>query len=174
MHSFGSRFNLTLNAVACSSGDSIASVEAQASDKDRVLDAVGKIASEMRAKLGESLSSIQRFDAPTAEATTPSLEALNAFSRGMKTWEGKGGDFDAIPFFARAVEIDPNFALAYGVLGVSEANLGQEGLAVKNLTKAYELRERVTEREKYAISASYYAIATGELEKANQTCELRE
>jgi Flp pilus assembly protein TadD len=168
---FGSRFNLTLNAVNCSTGDSLASVEAQASDKDHVLDALGKTASEIRSKLGESLSSIQKLDTPIKEATTPSLEALKAFSLGMKTWIGKG-DFDAIPFFKRAVELDPNFALAYGVLGVTYSNLGQDSLASENLSRAYELRNRVSERESYAISASYHDVVTGDMEKSNQICEL--
>jgi eukaryotic-like serine/threonine-protein kinase len=169
---FGSRFNLTLNALNCSSGDSFASSEAQAPDKDHVLDAVGKIAAEMRAKLGESLSSIRKFDTPIEEATTPSLEALKAYSLGMKTWESGGGDFPAIPFFKRAVEIDPNFALAYGNLGGVYSNLGQDNLARENVSKAYQLRERVSERERYWISAHYYALITGEWERANQICEL--
>jgi tetratricopeptide (TPR) repeat protein/predicted Ser/Thr protein kinase len=168
---FGSRFNLTLSAVNCTTADSLASAEAQASDKDHVLDALGKIASEIRSKLGESLSSIQKLDTPIQEVTTPSLEALKAFSLGMKTWQGKG-DFEAIPFFKRAVEIDPNFAQAYSVLGITYSNLGRDSLASENLSRAYELRDRVSERERYAISASYYSIVTGDLERSNQTCEL--
>jgi Flp pilus assembly protein TadD/predicted Ser/Thr protein kinase len=168
---FGSRFNLTLNAANCSTADSLASAEAQASDKDHVLDALGKIASEIRSKLGESLSSIQKLDTPIQEATTPSLEALKAYSLGTKAWYGKG-DFEAIPFFKRAVELDPNFALAYGVLGITYSNLGQDSLASGYLTKAYELRERVSERERYAISANYHGIVAGDLEKSNQICEL--
>jgi eukaryotic-like serine/threonine-protein kinase len=168
---FGSRFNLTLSAVNCSTADSLASVEAQASDKDHVLDALGKISSEIRSKLGESLSSIEKLDIPIQEATTPSLEALKAYSLGTKAWYSKG-DFEAIPFFKRAVELDHNFALAYGVLGVTYGNLGQDRLASGYLTKAYELRDRVSERERYAISASYYSIVTGDLEKSNQICEL--
>ena len=168
---FGSRFNLTLSAVNCSTADSLASVEAQASDKDHVLDALGKIASEIRSKLGESLSSIQKLDTPIQEVTTPSLEALKAFSLGMKTWIGKG-DFEAIPFFKRATELDPSFALGYNVLGVTFANLGQDSLASENLSRAYELRDRVSERERYGISASYYGIVAGDLEKSDQTCEM--
>jgi Flp pilus assembly protein TadD len=168
---FGSRYDLTLSAVNCSTADSLASVEAQASDKDHVLDALGKIASEIRSKLGESLSSIQKLDTPIKEATTPSLEALKAFSLGMKTWIGKG-DFEAIPFFKRAVELDPNFALAYSALGVTYSNLGQDSLGSENLIKAYELRQRVSERESYAISASYHDVVTGDIEKSNQICEL--
>ena len=114
---------------------------------------------------------MQRFDTPLEQATTPSLEALQAYSRGMKTWEGKG-DFEAIPFFRRAIELDSNFALAYTVLGVTYANLGQDSLASENLVKAFELRGRVSERERYWVSVNYYSAATGELEKANETCEL--
>jgi Tfp pilus assembly protein PilF/predicted Ser/Thr protein kinase len=168
---FGSRFNLILNALNCSTGDSVASVEAQASDKDHVLDAVGKVASEMRAKLGESLSSIQTFDTPIDSATTPSLQALKAYSLGLRTLEGKG-DFEAIPFFKNALAIDSKFALAQALLGVAYSNLGQNRLADEHLTKAYDLRERVSERERYWISSVYYSQVTGELEKANQTCEL--
>jgi eukaryotic-like serine/threonine-protein kinase len=168
---FGSRFNLTLSAVNCYSADSFASAEAQASDKDHVLDALGKVASEIRGKLGESLSSIRKFDTPIQEATTPSLEALKAYSLGLKTWESGGGEFPAIPFFRRAVEIDPNFALAYANLGAVYSNLGQENLARENVSKAYELRERVSERERYWISAQYYHV-TGEWERENQICEL--
>jgi tRNA A-37 threonylcarbamoyl transferase component Bud32/predicted Zn-dependent protease len=168
---FGSHFNLTLSALNCSTADSLASAEAQASDKDHVLDALGKIASEIRSKLGESLSSIRSLDTPIKEVTTPSLEALKAFSLGLDTWLGKG-DFEAIPFFKRAVELDPNFAMAYAVIGVSYGNLGQESLASENLSKAYDLRQRVSERENYSISASYHSIVTEDLEKADQICEL--
>lgn len=114
---------------------------------------------------------MQRFDTPLEQATTPSLEALQAYNRGMKTWEGQG-DFEAIPFFRRAIELDSNFALAYTVLGVTYANLGQDSLASENLVKSFELLGRVSERERYWISVNYYTVATGELEKANETCQL--
>jgi eukaryotic-like serine/threonine-protein kinase len=168
----GMQYLLTLKAINCVSGRLLASTEAQASDKNHVLDALGKIAAQMRAKLGESLSSIRKFDMPIQEATTPSLEALKAYSLGMKTWESGGGDFPAIPFFKRAVEIDPNFAVAYGNLAGVYSNLGQEDLARENGSKAFELRERVSERERYWISAHYYAYVTGEWQRANQICEL--
>jgi tetratricopeptide (TPR) repeat protein/predicted Ser/Thr protein kinase len=168
---FGSRFHLTLNAVNCATADSLASAEAQASDKDHVLDALGKIASEIRSKLGESLSSIHKLDTPIQEATTPSLEALKAFSMGAKTFSAKG-EIEAIPFFKRAIELDPNFAAAYVVLGACYGNLGQDSLAAENITKAYDLRQRVSERENYNISAGYYANVTGEIEKATLICGL--
>jgi tetratricopeptide (TPR) repeat protein len=168
---FGSSFNLTLNAVDCATGDSVASAEAQAGDREHILNAVGKIASEMRGKLGESLRSIQKFDTPTEEATTPSLEALKAYSLGMKTWESKG-DSEAIPFFRRAIELDPNFALAYVSLGSAYSNTGQDSLADECLTKAHELRERVSERERDHITAMYYSTVPGDQEKAVQAAKL--
>src|SRR6516225_3967766 len=112
----GTRYLLTLKAVNCASGESLASTEAQASDKNHVLDALGKTASEIRNKLGESLSTVRKYDTPLEQATTPSLEALKAFSLGMKTWEGRG-DSAGIPFLKHAIELDPNFALAYAMLG---------------------------------------------------------
>jgi tetratricopeptide (TPR) repeat protein len=167
----GSRFHLTLNAVNCATADSLASAEAQASDKDHVLDALGKIASEIRGRLGESLSSIQKLDTPIQEATTASLEALKAYSLGMKTFSTKG-EVEAIPFFKQAIEIDPNFAVAYMVLGACYSNLGQESLSAENMTKAYELRQRVSEREKNLLSAAYNLGVTGDLEKITQICGL--
>jgi tetratricopeptide (TPR) repeat protein/predicted Ser/Thr protein kinase len=167
----GTQYLLTLKAVDCSSGESLASTEAQASDKNHVLDALGKTASEIRGKLGESLSTVQKFDTPLEQATTPSLEALKAFSLGMKTWEGKG-DSEAIPFFKRAIELDPNFALAYLALGSNYSNLTQNSLAEENLNKAYELRDRVSERERYHIIGDYYSIGSGDDEKAIQAYEL--
>jgi eukaryotic-like serine/threonine-protein kinase len=132
--------------------------------------ALGKAASSLRATLGESLASIQKFDVPI-EATTPSLEALKTFSMGVVNQEQKG-DAEAIPFLRRAIELDPNFAMAYARLGVSYANLGQPSLASQSLEKAYELRDRVSEREKFHITADYYRNVTGEYEKEAQTYEL--
>jgi len=113
---------------------------------------------------------VQKFDVPI-EATTPSLEALKTYSMGITT-EREKGDAEAIPFFKRAIELDSNFATAYAALGVSYANLGQPSLSAANLRKAYDLRERVSEKERLRISAFYYAFATGELEKEAQTYEL--
>ena len=168
----GTQYNLILKAVACSSGDSLASTEAQASDKNHVLDALGKAATEMRGKLGESLSTLQKFDAPLEQATTPSLEALQAYSLGMKALKGKTDFAGAVPLFQRAISLDVNFAGAYAFLGLSYSNLGETSLAAENGRKAYELRERVSEREKFLIESNYYEFVIGDLEKALQSCEL--
>ena len=163
----GSQYMVGLEAVNCGSGDSLAKEQATASSKEDVVKALGTVASSIRTKLGESLASVQKFDVPI-EATTPSLEALKTFSMGV-TNQSEKGDAEAIPFFKRAIEIDPNFAMAYARLAVSYGNLGQPGLAAENLKKAYALRDRVSEREKFHITADYYAFATGELEKEAQT-----
>ena len=126
---------------------------------------------DLRGKLGESLSTVVKFDVPLDQATTPSLEALKALSVGVKTLQEKGSAA-AIPFFNRAIELDTNFAAAYEALGISYSNLREPGLATENLRKAYDLRDRVSERERFRISGSYYLLATGELEKAIQTYEL--
>jgi serine/threonine protein kinase/tetratricopeptide (TPR) repeat protein len=166
----GNRYSLLLKVVNCSNGESLTSTEAQASDRNDVLNALGKTSSEIRNKLGESLSTVRKFDIPLEQATTPSLEALNAYSLGMKTMVA--GDFvAAVPFFRRAIRLDPNFAMAYAVLGRTYANLAQTNLAVENERKAYDLRDRVSERERFHIESQYYLIVTGDLEAARQTCE---
>jgi DNA-binding winged helix-turn-helix (wHTH) protein/tetratricopeptide (TPR) repeat protein len=167
----GTQYLLTLKAVNCVNGESLTSTEAQASDKNHVLDALGNTASQIRNKLGESLSTIQKFDTPLEQATTPSLEALKAYSLGMKTWEAKG-DSEAIPFFRRAIELDPHFAFAYLALGTNYDNLAQASLAEANLKKAFELRDRVSERERVHITGDYYSIAIGDEEKAIQAYEI--
>ena len=166
----GTGYLLTLRAVNCSSGESLASTEAQASDKNHVLDALGKTASEMRNKLGESLSTVRKFDTPLEQATTPSLEALKAYSLGRKA--SAGSEYAAaVPFLQRAIRLDPNFAIAYARLGNSYRMLGEPNLAAENTRKAYELRERVSELENFYIESHYYQT-TGELEKARQVYEL--
>jgi serine/threonine protein kinase/tetratricopeptide (TPR) repeat protein len=157
--SLGSQYVIGLKAVSCSSGDALAQEQVQATAKEEVLKALDKAATSLRGKLGESLASVQKYDLPLEEATTPSLEALKAYSVG------------GIASLKRAIELDPNFAMAYASLGGTYFSLGENGLAAENLTKAYELRQRSSEREKYFISATYYSWATGELEKANQVCE---
>jgi tetratricopeptide (TPR) repeat protein len=159
-----------LEAVGCGNGDSLAKEQAVASTKEEAVKALSKVAASLRAKLGESLASVQKFDVPI-EATTPSLEALKTFSMGVKTQQEKG-DAEAIPFLRRSIELDPNFAMAYARLAVSYANDGQPSLAAENLKKAYALRDAVSEREKFHITADYYRYATGELEKEAQTYEL--
>jgi tetratricopeptide (TPR) repeat protein len=136
-----------------------------------VLDALGKTASEIRNKLGESLTTVQKFDTPLQQATTPSLEALQSYSLGWKNM-GKGEYAAAVPLLQRAIRLDPNFALAYASLGQSYVNLGETRLASENTTKAHELRERVSEREWFYIESHYYHNVTGDLEKACRVYEL--
>jgi serine/threonine protein kinase/tetratricopeptide (TPR) repeat protein len=161
----GSTFNVILNAVNCTTGDTFATASAHADGKDHVLETLGKVGSEIRGKLGESLSSIQKFNVPIEAATTASLEALKAYSMGVQTNYAKG-DAESIAFFKQAIALDPNFAVAYTKLGVIYSNLGQAGLAIENIKKAYELRDRTSEREKLYITAHYYGEVTGELDKA--------
>jgi pentatricopeptide repeat protein len=163
----GTPYLLTLKAVNCSNGESLVSVEAQANDKNHVLDALGKTASEMRNRLGESLSSVQKFDTPLEQATTPSLEALKAYSSARRESSPL-----AIPLFKRAVELDPNLAVAYAWLGIWYTSTGEPTIAAKYTSKAYELRDRVSEDEKYFISAIYFKEVPGNLERAEQTCKL--
>ncbi len=166
----GGQYVVGVDAIGCSNGDTLAKEQEQAATKQDVLKALGKAASSLRGKLGESLATIQKFDVPV-EATTPSLEALKAFSMGITTFRAKG-NAEAIPFYKRAIELDPNFAVAYASLGLVYGNLGQASLAAENIKKAYDLRDRVSEREKYRISALYYDKVTGELEQASQVYEL--
>jgi len=166
----GGQYVVGIDAVGCSSGDTLAKEQEEAATKQEVLKALSKAAASLRGKLGESLSSIQKFDVPI-EATTTSLEALKAFSMGITTGRTKG-DAAAIPFMKRALELDPNFAAAYAGLGVEYSNLGQASLSAENIKKAYALRDRVSEHEKYRIADLYYGIVTGELEQDIQVCEL--
>jgi eukaryotic-like serine/threonine-protein kinase len=168
--SLGNQYVIGLDAVGCSNGDTIAKEQEESANKQDVLKALGKAASNLRIRLGESLASIQKFDVPV-EATTASLEALKAFSMGITTFRAKG-NAEAIPFYKRAIELDPNFAVAYASLGLVYSNLGQASLAAENLKKAYDLREHVSEREKYRIGSLYYDIGMGELEQATQIYEL--
>lgn len=165
----GTQYNLILKAANCSNGESLTSTEAQANDKNHVLNALGKAASAIRDKLGESLSTVQKYNTPLDEVTTSSLEALQAFSLGEKTMEGTGDAASAIPFLLRAVQLDPNFALAYASLGISYANLGETSLAAENIKKAFELRDRISQREQLSIESYYYFDVTGDLEKARKS-----
>ena len=166
----GGQYVIGVDAVGCSNGDTLAKEQEEAADKQAVLKALGKAATNLRAKLGESLASIQKFDVPV-EATTTSLEALKAFSMGITTFRTRG-DAASIPFQKRALELDPNFPAAYAALGVAYMNLGQASLATESIEKAYALRDKVSEREKYRISSLYYQNVTGELEQASQVYEL--
>jgi eukaryotic-like serine/threonine-protein kinase len=167
----GSQYVIGLEAVNCASGDVLAREQVTAAGKEQVLPALGQAAAKLRNEVGESLSSVQKFGVPLQQATTNSLEALKAYTLGLKTGHEKG-DVEALPFSKRAIELDPNFALAYSALGVSYSNLNQPSLAADYLKKAFDLRDRVTEREKFHITALYYDVAMGELEKSNQTYEL--
>ncbi len=167
----GNQYVIGLKAVNCNTGDVLAEAQEQAAGKEAVLKALDAAAISLRSKLGESLSSVQKYDTPVEEATTPSLEALKAYSLGQKTAYAKG-DTAALPFFKRAVELDPNFAMAYRAMSAVYYNLDEVGRAAEYARKAYDLREKVSERERLSIEAFYYSSATGELEKAAQVYEL--
>src|SRR5215469_707773 len=167
----GSQYVIGLRAVNCRTGDLIAQEQVQAARKEEILKALGAASTELRGKLGESLSSIQKYDTPIEQATTPSLEALKALSLALKTGH-ESGEIRAIPFFKRAIELDLGFGLAYAGLGYFYLALGEPAHAAENIQKAYELKDRVSERERFDITALFYTGVTGDLEKANQTCEL--
>jgi serine/threonine protein kinase/Flp pilus assembly protein TadD len=167
----GSQYVIGLKALNCQSGDVLAEAQEQASGKEGVLKALDAAAVSLRSKLGESLSTVQEYATPLEDATTPSLEALKAYSLGQKTRYAKG-ETAALPFYKRAVELDPNFAYAYRSLAVGYYNLNEPGQAAEYARKAYDLREKVSERERFSIEAFYYLSVTGQLEKAAQTYEL--
>ena len=166
----GSQYVLGLRAVNCRTGDSLAQEQATADGKEGVLRALSEAASKLRSKLGESLRTTQKLATPIEEATTSSLEALKAYSMGRRVTFARG-HAAALLYFQRAVELDPNFAVAYGHLALSYSNLGQATRASENAKKAFDLRERVSEPERYRVSAFYYSV-TGQLDKASQTYEL--
>jgi eukaryotic-like serine/threonine-protein kinase len=167
----GNEYSLIIKAVNCATGDSLASAEEQASDKNHVLDALSKAAADIRGKLGESLSTIQKFDVPAEQASTSSLEALQAFGVARKMM-GANDFAGSIPVLQRAIALDPNFAMAYAVLATSYFDMGEPALASAQGQKAYELRDRVSEREKFYIDSHYYQYVLGDLEKARQSYEL--
>jgi serine/threonine protein kinase/tetratricopeptide (TPR) repeat protein len=164
----GKEYVLGLRAASCETDDVLAEEQATADRKEGVLSALGEAAAKLREKLGESLASIAKYNKPLAEATTSSLEALQQYSRGARV-QREQGDSAAIPYLKRAIELDPKFALAYASLGGSYSNLNQPSLARENFQKAYQLRDRVIQRERFFIEAFYYSYATGEIEKAIQT-----
>jgi len=169
--SLGNHYVITLDAINAQTGDAIAREQAESENKEQVLHALSEAAMKLREKLGESLQSIQKFDAPIQQATTSSLEAFKALSLGVEQ-QLKGKYLEAIPYFKRAAEIDPNFALAYARMASIYYNSRQYDLAAEASQKAYELRDRVSERERLYISAGYYDNVTGELEKYLETLEL--
>lgn len=166
----GSHYALSLEVVNCRSGESLAEEQVEAIRKEDVLKALGDAATRLRRKLGESLSTVEKFDTMT-EVTTSSLEALQAHDLGMKTF-GEGNYADAIPLFQRAIRLDPKFVAAYNALSAAYSNLGESSLAAENTQKAYELSGPISEREKLSAEAAYYASVTGDLEKQRQTLEL--
>jgi tetratricopeptide (TPR) repeat protein/predicted Ser/Thr protein kinase len=169
--SLGSQYVIGLKAADCDSGDLLAEVQEQAASKETVLKALGTAAVSLRGKLGESASSVRKYATPLPEATTPSLEALQAYSRGWRTFDVQGG-VEALPYLNRAIELDPNFALAYSALSIVYGNVEQLGRSAEAARKAYELRAKVSERERLRIEAFYYLEATGELDKSAQAHEL--
>jgi serine/threonine protein kinase/tetratricopeptide (TPR) repeat protein len=166
--SLGNQYVLGLKAVNCQSGDPLAEEQVTAASKEKVLDALGEAASKLRGELGESLATVQKLDVPLSEATTSSLEALEAFSLGQKARNEKGYTA-ALPYHQRAIELDPSFAMGYEAVGGDYSSLGELGRASEYYTKAFQLREHASEREKLAIAGHYYQRVTGELDKAAQT-----
>jgi eukaryotic-like serine/threonine-protein kinase len=169
--SLGSQYVVTLDAMNCQTGDSLAQEQAEASSKEQVLSALGAAVSKMRGKLGESLASIQKFDVPIDQVTTPSLDALKAFAMGNAEFD-QGRGMQSLTFYRRAVELDPNFAFVYARMGTIYSNAGEFELAKENTRKAYELRDRVSEREKLYVTEHYYQSVTGELDKEIETLQL--
>ena len=162
----GREYVLSLRAVNCQNGDTLEQEQVTAASKEKVLDALGKAASKLRGELGESLTTVQEFDVPIAQATTSSLEALKAYSLGRKAKKEKGS---ATEYDQRAIELDPNFALGYAAVGEDYSDIGELGRAKEYYTRAFQLRDRASEREMLAITADYYLNVTGELDKAVQT-----
>ncbi|HET7291928.1 MAG TPA: protein kinase, partial [Vicinamibacteria bacterium] len=165
----GSHYVIALNALNCHSGESLGREQVEAGRKEDVLGALGKAATSLRGRLGESLASVQKFDAPVEEATTSSLEALRAFSQGEQA--RLTGDFESVPFYERALELDPNFALAYARLGTVYNNLGESERSITHLTKAFERRDRVSEHERFYIEQHYYQSVPGDLDRNIRTLE---
>jgi tetratricopeptide (TPR) repeat protein len=168
----GRQYVLGLKAVECRTGDSLADEQETADSKEQVLNALAQAATRLRIKLGESISSLHRFDTPIEQATTPSLEALQAYSMGMKRLIGKSDFNAALPLFQRAIDLDPNFAAAYSGQALTYINLGETDLASKAGQKAYEVRRGVSEPEKFLIEANYHQFVSGDLEKARQACQV--
>jgi eukaryotic-like serine/threonine-protein kinase len=166
----GSKYVLWLRAKNCRTGDILAEEQVEVAKKEDVLNALTEIASKFRRRFGESLVTVEKHGTPLADATTPSLEALKAYSMGWRVVPSRGGDA-AIPFFKRAIEIDPEFAIAYASLGLVYGSSGETELGTENITKAYALRDRASDNEEFFITAYYEGRATGNQKKAQQTCE---
>ncbi len=167
----GTRYALNLRAVECANGNLLASSETEASDKDHVLDSLSKLASDIRGKLGEPLSSVRQYDVPLASVTTPSLQALRCYTEGMQVLSSKFDYTGSLSWFQKAVELDPKFAMAYWSMGDVYAILGETNAAIEDTRKAFELREGVSQRENALIEANYYYYVLGDVEKARRACE---
>ena len=168
--SIGSHYNIILEAIDPRSGNAIAREQIEAESKEKVLSSLGAAASNLRQKLGESLSSIQKYDVNIEQATTFSLEALKAYAMANEE-RAKGRSREALTFYKRAVELDPNFAMAYARIGVHYGNTSQFEAAKEYTQKAYDLRDRVSERERLYITEKYYSFITGELDKTLETLQ---
>jgi len=168
----GSQYVIGVNGVNCQTGDYLAQEQVTANGKENVLKALGEASTKLREKLGESLKTVQKLDTPIEQATTPSLEALQAYSMGRQTMQGKGDYTAAIPLLKHSIELDPKFAMAYAMLGTSYHNIGEKKLSADNTSKAYDLRARVSEWEKFYIESHYHQFVTGDMEKARQAYEL--
>ena len=164
----GSQYVLGLNAVDCRTGDLLAQEQVQAARKEDVLKALDEASAKLREKVGESMGTIEKYDTPLSQATTASLDALKAYSQGRKV-AASGDIAAAVPYYKRAIELDPKFATAYVGLGIMYSNLHESGASNEYIAKAFELRERASERERLAIQAYYFTYVTGDLEKARTT-----
>jgi len=169
--SLGREYVLGLKARRCRTGDVLDDEQVQAARKEDVLNALSQIASRFRTRAGESLATVREHTMPFTEATTPSLEAWHAFSAGLKVSLTSSDQTAAIPLFKRAVDIDPQFSMAYAFLGRQYGDLGESVLSAENTRKAYELRDRASDAERFFIEASYDTQVTGNLERARQTIE---
>jgi len=169
--SLGSQYVVGIDAVNCHTGDRLAQQQVTAASKEQVLKSLSDAASQMRGKLGESLSTVQKYDVPAENVTTASLEALQAYSLAYKTMIVHGNFAAAIPLFVRTTQLDPNFAMAWARLGTNYFNTGEDHKAVEALTKAYQLRDRISEREKLYIDSHYADFVSGNLEAARTTYE---
>ena len=168
----GTQYLLTLKAVNCANGESLGSAQVQAADKNHVLEALGKLAAQIRNQLGESLASVEKYDAPAENVTTPSLEALKAYSLGYQAIIIRTDYAAAIALFQRAIAVDPNFAMAHARLGTAYSNISESTKATESVRRAYELRGRVSERERLYIASHYELFVTGNLEAARKVYEL--
>ena len=165
----GEQYHLDLRAMNCVTGTTLASADADADSKEKVIAALKEASNELRQKLGESLASVEKYSTPLPQATSASLEAIQAYAMGLKMKAAQGSGA-AVPFYKRAIELDPEFADAYAALGAAYSDLGEDTLSMENSRKAYELRDHVSsQRERFHIEGDYYDSVTGEMEKANQT-----